>query len=266
MDNAEQPYDEHLFSDIDAYLPNILEEDIISLEQVDSKESISKREGDRSKKRTRIDYPAIKARFIIGNRSLNQTTGLYQTTQLTLAQVAKEFGANLNSIAMRSSKEQWSVLRKAYQSRIGEQQEAKALNLYTYEGAQADTSAMIATNRLNKVFQTFMIAKYGDIVEEYDKGFTPDKDSILETVNSKELREIVAIAKEIHSLSKQVTASLPTAKDSDSLMADLKSLQKNKNVVTSREQQLKKIEELQKILTAQPATLPLTLPPTKDEP
>ena len=255
--------DEINFSDIEAYIPDTLPEDILSLEDTTTKDSgdvgTNKRKYNKQK---RIDFPAIKARFIIGDRTLNPVTGLYQTRQLSLGEVAKEFGVNVTSVTLRSGKEQWQVLRKAYQSRMGEQQEAKALNLYMYEGAAADTAAMLATNKLNKVFQTFLEAKYGSIVEDYDKSFTPDATTILETVNSKELREVVSIAKEIHTLSKQITASLPTAKESESLMADLKSLQKNKNVATSREQQLKKIEDLQRILTNQP--LPLS-PTTTDD-
>lgn len=207
------------------------------------------------KHRRAIPYEQIRARYIIGKRDL-QDDGTVRITDYTLAELAVLYTCYLPSLQLRSGKEKWSLQRAAYKARLQENAENTALNIYLHEGAIADTQAMIATNKLNKIYK-MALSKYDNIVEAYDTDRALDDD---ERIDVKELKDLLAIGKDLHTLSQQVVKSRTALVEKDMV----KDLQQYKNRALT--QPAKKtvdtktisdrLNHLQNILAAAQPTLP----------
>lgn len=182
----------------------------------------------------RVDYSAIKAKFIIGEQSIDEQ-GITHTRDYTLKELAGMFNVSYSGLIAKSAKEQWVLLKTAYRARINEQSEARSLNLYSIEAATADIQGMIATNKLNRLFQRMLNDKYGELLtDENTEG----------SVNPKDLREAVSIAKDLHALSKQITASMPSAESSQKMYQDLHALKRNTLDPRIQEEKLKKLNQI----------------------
>jgi hypothetical protein len=196
------------------------------------------------KKRNRTDYSAVKAKYLLGKRELRED-GVVYITDYTLAELAAEFQCYLPNLQRLSGKEKWSLQRAAYRARLKENAENTALNIYLYEGAVADTQAMIATNKLNKIYK-MALSRYDNIVEAYDSDRQLDDD---ERIDIRELKDLLAIGKDLHSLSQQVVKSRSAVVDQD-IVKDLKTykttLPQQKKADTAEVQ--KRIDHLQNIL------------------
>ena len=196
------------------------------------------------KKRNRTDYSAVKAKYLLGKRELRED-GVVYITDYTLGELAAEFQCYLPTLQRLSGKEKWSLQRAAYRARLKENAENTALNIYLYEGAVADTQAMIATNKLNKIYK-MALSRYDNIVEAYDSDRQLDDD---EHIDIRELKDLLAIGKDLHSLSQQVVKSRSAVVDQD-IVRDLKtyktSLPQQKKTDTTEIQ--KRIDHLQNIL------------------
>lgn len=201
----------------------------------------------------RIPYEAIRARYIMGKRTL-QEDGITVIDNYTLKELAALYNCYLPSLQARCSKEKWGIQRAAYKARLQENAENTALNIYLHEGAVADTQAMIATNKLNKIYK-MALSKYDPIIEAYDTNTELDEDT---KIDIKELKDLLAIGKELHTLSQQVVRSRTALVEKD-LVRDL---QQYKTKPPTKKADPKEIEnritQLQSILTK-------AIPPTADE-
>lgn len=174
------------------------------------------------KQRRQIPYEQIRAKYIIGKRDL-QEDGTVRITDYTLAELAGLYNVYLPSLQLRSGKEKWSLQRAAYKARLQENAENTALNIYLHEGAIADTQAMIATNKLNKIYK-MALTKYDSVIEAYDSDRALDDD---EKIDIRELKDLLAIGKDLHTLSQQVVKSRTALVERDMV----KDLQQYKNRV-----------------------------------
>jgi hypothetical protein len=154
------------------------------------------------KPRKKIPYEQIRAQYIIGKRVLHED-GTSTITDYTVKELADLHKAYYPLVQRRSAKEKWSLQRAAYKARLQENAENTALNIYLHEGAIADTQAMIATNKLNKIYK-MALSRYDNIVEAYDSDRALDDD---EKIDVKELKDLLAIGKDLHTLSQQVVKS-----------------------------------------------------------
>lgn len=150
----------------------------------------------------RIDYERIRAQYIIGKKTLHED-GTVSLTNYTIKELCDLHGVYLPFVKARSAKEKWSLQRAAYKARMQENAENTALNIYLHEGAIADTQAMIATNKLNKIYK-MALSKYDSVIEAYDTDRGLDDD---EKIDIKELKDLLAIGKDLHTLSQQVVKS-----------------------------------------------------------
>lgn len=164
----------------------------------------------------RIPYDQIKARYIMGKRTL-QEDGTVCIEDYTLPELASLYGVYLPSVRTRSGKEKWSLQRAAYKARLQESAENTALNIYLHEGAVADTQAMIATNKLNKIYK-MALSKYDSVIEAYDSDRALDDD---EKIDIRELKDLLTIGQQLHTLSQQVVKSRTMLVEKD-LVRDLK--------------------------------------------
>lgn len=187
-------------------------EDIIYLE--DTTVAPTKFDPHRSPKR--IDYERIRAQYIIGKKELHED-GTTSIINYTIVELCTIHGVYLPFVKTRSAKEKWSLQRAAYKARLQENAENTALNIYLHEGAVSDTQAMIATNKLNKIYK-MALTKYDSVIEAYDTDRALDAE---ETIDIKELKDLLAIGKDLHTLSQQVVKSRTALVERD-MVKDLK--------------------------------------------
>lgn len=201
----------------------------------------------------RIDYERLRAIYIVGKRTLHED-GTIEIKNYTIPELCKIHQVFYPSVKARSAKEKWSVQRAAYKSKLQENAENTTLNIYLHEGAVADTQAMIATNKLNKIYK-MALTKYDSVIEAYDTDRALDEE---ETIDIKELKDLLAIGKDLHTLSQQVVKSRTALVEKD-MVKDLqqyktKALQPKKAGV-STQQITDRINHLQNILAAAQPTL-----------
>lgn len=196
----------------------------------------------------RIDYERIRAQYFIGKRELHED-GTVSITNYTVKELCALHGAYYPLVKARSAKEQWSIQRAAYRSKLKEDAENTALNIYLHEGAVADTQAMIATNKLNKIYK-MALSKYDSVIEAYDSDRALDED---EKIDIRELKDLLAIGKDLHTLSQQVVKSRTALVEKDMV----KDLQQYKNRTPRKSAHVvdpasveKRIAHLQNILAA----------------
>ncbi len=168
------------------------------------------------KPRRKINYEQIRAQYLIGKRELHED-GSVSLTNYTIKELCIMHQAYYPLVKARSAKEKWSLQRAAYKARLQENAENTALNIYLHEGAIADTQAMIATNKLNKIYK-MALSKYDSVIEAYDSDRALDDD---ERIDVKELKDLLAIGKDLHTLSQQVVKSR-TAQVDASITKDLR--------------------------------------------
>lgn len=201
------------------------------------------------RQRRAIPYEQIRAKYIIGKRDL-QDDGTVRITDYTLAELATLYNCYLPSLQLRSGKEKWSLQRAAYKARLQENAENTALNIYLHEGAIADTQAMIATNKLNKIYK-MALSKYDNVIEAYDSDRALD-DS--ERIDIRELKDLLAIGKDLHTLSQQVVRSRTAVVEKD-MVKDLQQYKTQKLKTAEPVDIKKRISHLENILKqAKPTT------------
>ena len=198
----------------------------------------------------RIDYERIRAQYIIGKKELHED-GTVSLTNYTIPELCRIHGVFYPSVKTRSAKEKWSLQRAAYKNRLQENAENTALNIYLHEGAVADTQAMIATNKLNKIYK-MALSKYDSVCEAYDSDRALDDD---EKIDVRELKDLLAIGKDLHTLSQQVVKSRTALVEKD-MVRDLQQY-KNRQLPQKKVMDTKaitdKLAHLQNILApAQP--------------
>jgi hypothetical protein len=181
------------------------------------------------RRHNRVDYSAAKATYILGDRTLDDL-GITHTREYTHKEIAAKYNINLTMLKVRSGKEQWQLQRSAYRLKTQETAEARALNMYIHESAQADVQAMIAIDTLNKLYKTLIQSKYADLTEAYDSGVDLDPADI--TLDAKELKDLVAIGRDLHTLSQQVTKSRADVVDT-TLIRDLGRLKPQRKSTTA---------------------------------
>lgn len=217
-------------------------EEIDSFICLDTLEEVDKR-----KRRSPVDYEAMRLKYILGKQELRED-GVVLTTDYTYETIAAEFNAYLPSVKIRGGKEKWSIQRAAYRARVKENAENTALNIYLHEGAIADTHAMIATNKLNKIYK-MALSKYDSIIEAYDTNRELDEEEIIDV---KELKDLLAIGKDLHNLSQQVVKSRSAVVERD-IVKDLQTYklqaQQQKPKIDSKAIETR-ISQLQNILAA----------------
>jgi len=204
---------------------------------------------DKRPRRPNHDYEAMRLKYILGKQEPRED-GVVITTDYTYETIAREFNAYLPSVYRRGGKEKWSLQRAAYRARMKENAENTALNIYLHEGAIADTHAMIATNKLNKIYK-MALQKYDSVIEAYDTNRELEDD---EKIDVRELKDLLAIGKDLHNLSQQVVKSRSAVVEKD-IVKDLQNYKtqalaakRTKTDPTKNIQQ--RIDYLQNILTA----------------
>jgi len=204
------------------------------------------------KPRKKIPYEQIRAQYIIGKRILHDD-GTSAITDYTVKELADIHKAYYPLVQRRSGKEKWSLQRATYKARLQENAENTALNIYLHEGAIADTQAMIATNKLNKIYK-MALTKYDSVIEAYDTDRALDDD---ETIDIRELKDLLAIGKDLHTLSQQVVKSRTALVEKD-MVKDLQQY-KNRALPPKKTVDTKAISDrlahLQNILAAAQPTL-----------
>ena len=201
------------------------------------------------KPRRKINYEQIRAQYLIGKRELHED-GTVALTNYTVQELCTLHGAYYPLVKIRSAKEKWSLQRAAYKARLQENAENTALNIYLHEGAVSDTQAMIATNKLNKIYK-MALSKYDSVIEAYDTDRALEDD---ETIDVKELKDLLAIGKDLHTLSQQVVKSRTALVEHD-MVKDLKqyrtqALAKKASGAADQASVASRIAHLQNILAA----------------
>lgn len=205
------------------------------------------------KPRRKINYEQIRAQYLIGKRELHED-GSVALTNYTVKELCIMHQAYYPLVKARSAKEKWSLQRAAYKNKLQENAENTALNIYLHEGAIADTQAMIATNKLNKIYK-MALSKYDSVIEAYDSDRALDDD---EKIDVRELKDLLAIGKDLHTLSQQVVKSRTALVEKD-MVRDLQQY-KNRQLPAKKTVDTKAISDrlnhLQNILAAAQPTLP----------
>ena len=240
------PLSEEFAKQVEEEIP----EDLVYLEDT----SVAPVKYDPHRSPKRINYERIRAQYMIGKRELHED-GTVSLTNYTIKELCDLHGVYLPFVKTRSAKEKWSLQRAAYKARLQENAENTALNIYLHEGAVSDTQAMIATNKLNKIYK-MALSRYDNIIEAYDSDRALDDDEIIDV---KELKDLLAIGKDLHNLSQQVVKSRTALVEKD-MVKDLQqyrtqALAKKKTSQQDSQAVADRIAHLQNILAAATPTI-----------
>lgn len=202
--------------------------------------------GYRSQKR--IDYDAIRTKYMAGEQYLRDD-GVTVNRSISLREAASMFNVNYASVQLRAAKEGWKAMKDAFRAKLGEAAEGRAFTLYLDESVVADVNALSAVSKLTKIYNAYLEAKFGELITQIDDLETIDPEIIIERISIKDMRELIAIAKEIHALANSVTAkrnekTLPIKEDVQKLNNTRgKYTADNSNEIEALKAKLKLIED-----------------------
>lgn len=200
----------------------------------------------------RIDYNAIRTRYMAGDRILRDD-GVVVIKDLSLKDVSQEFNVNYSSVLLKAKKEEWSKLKQAFRAKLGEVATEQQLNLYLDQNLVADIQAINTANKLTKLYNAYLEAKFGEILSDLEDETISSLDPqiILDTIDLKDMKELIAIAKEIYNLTRSVTDSREKGLENrSSIMKEAKQLanKTGRNILTPNTAQIEALQQKMKLL------------------
>lgn len=157
-----------------------------------------------------INWSEIRKKYIQG-KIVRREDGTVYTEDYTYKELAAEYEIDVNWLKQKGAKEKWRSYREAYLAKLDEINLGEDLGLYSTAEYLAEVNTINACQKLTAILDTFLEAKFGDILdlsEVPNKTFSEeDIETISKGVSLTELKDAVRIVTDIYKIQKEIVSN-----------------------------------------------------------
>lgn len=177
------------------------------------------------------DWDTIKLDYMIGEKVLNKN-GLETFRPFTIKRLAEKHGIPQNTLAEKCVKDKWVHQRNMLDSKLKRQMTEGKVTQLLGEATINDTVAIHQLSKINKLIYAY----FDQFPEVFANNANEDGTvSEIPKINPRELKDLVSVIKEAHSLSESIL-------DGDRMQKHIEEIQtkeKNKNIRNPKEMENK---------------------------
>ncbi len=131
--------------------------------------------------RLKVDWEEVMKEYVIGYVISDPETGRKIHKYPTLDELADKYGVSPNTVKGRSSKENWTLRREAFQAKIREKNSVNTFHAFVSESAAFDARTLIILDKLyglaEAYFEQFDFLEIGHDGNFHSAGYDPDAES-----------------------------------------------------------------------------------------
>lgn len=131
--------------------------------------------------KTRVDWEEVMKEYVIGYVISDPETGRKIHKYPTLDELADKYGVSANTVKGRSSKENWTLRREAFQAKIREKNSVNTFHAFVSESAAFDARTLIILDKLyglaEAYFEQFDFLEIGHDGNFHSAGYDPDNET-----------------------------------------------------------------------------------------
>ena len=131
--------------------------------------------------RLKVDWEEVMKEYVIGYVISDPETGRKIHKYPTLDELADKYGVSANTVKGRSSKENWTLRREAFQAKIREKNSVNTFHAFVSESAAFDARTLIILDKLyglaEAYFEQFDFLEIGHDGNFHSAGYDPDNET-----------------------------------------------------------------------------------------
>ena len=189
-----------------------------------------------------FDWDLTSTEYIQGVQTTDPDTGFRRQIYPTVEELAAKYGCALTTIKYKASSDNWLKQRKIFQAKIRDYNQERRLSTYLSESSKIDALTLLHIESIYKVLDFKIKQDYGLITDPDEGIYSIDPEDVA-PVNVQELKTMVSLLKEAHTLVRNVVGE-PV--QSDTLLKEINAYAtenlSHANEVEKRKQKIKKIE------------------------
>lgn len=128
--------------------------------------------------RLKVDWEEVMKEYVIGYVISDPETGRKIHKYPTLDELAEKYGISPNTVKGRSSKENWTLRREAFQAKIREKNSVNTFHAFVSESAAFDARTLIILDKLyglaEAYFEQFDFLEIGHDGNFHSAGYDPN--------------------------------------------------------------------------------------------
>lgn len=192
-----------------------------------------------------INWDIIKRDYILGKRKQLED-GTWITEDYTYSELRDKYQLkSLGTLKNKAAKDSWTGLRKAYLSRVNQNNIGQELGLYTTENFQAEITSINICNKLGLLANKYIEDKYGEVLDKLNDTDSDDSIDKVTVIDLKDLQDSVKVITEVYNLQKRIYDSAPKT---DQTVIDEMSKKRKYRTSQQREQKINELKTKLQVL------------------